>query len=70
MSPASWVVAFCFSSIVDITGQEDVMGGFQGLGPSVSGEVPAETPPAEETITETSSSAAQGESQDSSGGEN
>ncbi len=29
-------------SIVDITGQEDVMGGFQGLGPSVSGEVPAE----------------------------
>ena len=36
-------------SIVDITGQEDVMGGFQGLGPSVSGEVPAE-----ETNTETS----------------
>ena len=49
-------------SIVDITGQEDVMGGFQGLGPSVSGEVPAEEPPAEETITETSSAEPAGES--------
>ena len=29
-------------SIVDITNQEDVMGGFQGLGPSVSGEEPQE----------------------------
>ena len=48
-------------SIVDITGQEDVMGGFQGLGPSVSGEVPAEEPPAEETITEDSSAQAAGE---------
>ena len=50
-------------SIVDITGQEDVMGGFQGLGPSVSGEVPAEEPPSEETITEDSSAKAAGESE-------
>ena len=47
-------------SIVDITNQEDVMGGFQGLGPSVSGEVPPETPK-EETITEDSSAQAVGE---------
>ena len=47
-------------SIVDITNQEDVMGGFQGLGPSVSGEVPPETPK-EETITEDSSAQAAGE---------